>query len=531
MGIVSDVVTKLVPAWKYYSGLPLYNSIPLGLLVLLIMTVAYSQVWQVLYGRRKDRVPLVHYWIPWLGNAAEFGMNPYGFYQRCRDRHGDTFSFIMVGRTMTVSLGPKGHDLIFNAKDADVSAKAAYENMTTPVIGEGVVFDCPNHRLMEQKKFSKDALTRDSFRRYVPIIEKEVVDYINNNSAFKKFKVDVMNTQPEMTVYTASASLLGREVRNKFSKQTAQYYFDLDKGFSPLNFVLPNLPLPHNWRRDAARRAITSQYLEVIRQRRRDNDIHDRDLMGAIMASGVYRDGTRMTDENIASLCLGILLGGQHTSASTSAWMLLELGRNPEYQDKLYAELEHVLGRDTVTGELNLLTYDSLQEMPLVNATIRETIRLHAPLHSSLRKVMRPIPVPDTDAVIPAGHYLVASPGFCHISKDWFGDDADKFRPERWLQHEPPYRGIDVAKENSTVDYGFGAVSKGARSPYLPFGAGRHRCIGEHFAYCQFGTILVTFVSRMRWSLVPGESFPKPDFASMFAFPEANSCIIWEPRG
>ncbi len=29
------------------------------------------------------------------------------------------------------------------------------------------------------------------------------------------------------------------------------------------------------------------------------------------------------------------------------------------------------------------------------------------------------------------------------------------------------------------VDYGFGAVSKGTESPYQPFGAGRHRCIGE----------------------------------------------------
>lgn len=28
-------------------------------------------------------------------------------------------------------------------------------------------------------------------------------------------------------------------------------------------------------------------------------------------------------------------------------------------------------------------------------------------------------------------------------------------------------------------DFGWGVISTGASSPYLPFGAGRHRCIGS----------------------------------------------------
>ena len=34
-------------------------------------------------------------------------------------------------------------------------------------------------------------------------------------------------------------------------------------------------------------------------------------------------------------------------------------------------------------------------------------------------------------------------------------------------------------EKGEKIDYGFGAVSKGTESPYQPFGAGRHRCIGE----------------------------------------------------
>ena len=58
----------------------------------------------------------------------------------------------MLGKYVTCCLGPKGNDFVLNGKLADVSAEEVYTNLTTPVFGSGVVYDCPNHRLMEQKK-------------------------------------------------------------------------------------------------------------------------------------------------------------------------------------------------------------------------------------------------------------------------------------------------------------------------------------------------------------------------------------------
>jgi sterol 14-demethylase len=44
-------------------------------------------------------------------------------------------------------------------------------------------------------------------------------------------------------------------------------------------------------------------------------------------------------------------------------------------------------------------------------------------------------------------------------------------------------RGAGAARKEEIlgekIDYGFGMVSKGTESPYQPFGAGRHRCIGR----------------------------------------------------
>ena len=59
----------------------------------------------------------------------------------------------------------------------------------------------------------------------------------------------------------------------------------------------------------------------------------------------------------------------------------------------------------------------------------------------------------------------------------------EEWDPSRWS--DPNGVAARAYKEyldedGEKTDYGFGAVSKGTESPYSPFGAGRHRCTGEH---------------------------------------------------
>src|SRR5690242_1206004 len=53
---------------------------------------------------------------------------------------------------MTVCLDTKGNNFILNGKLKDVNAEEIYSPLTTPVFGKDVVYDCPNSKLMEQKK-------------------------------------------------------------------------------------------------------------------------------------------------------------------------------------------------------------------------------------------------------------------------------------------------------------------------------------------------------------------------------------------
>ncbi|KAK6205442.1 cytochrome P450 lanosterol 14-alpha-demethylase [Scheffersomyces amazonensis] len=523
MGVVDSIADLVLQTYQSFLTLTLGQQIS----IIVLAPFVYNLVYQFYYSLRKDRAPLVFHWIPWFGSAVTFGMKPYDFFEECRLKYGDVFAFVLLGKTMTVYLGPKGHEFVFNSKLADVSAAEAYTHLTTPVFGKGVIYDCPNARLMEQKKFAKFALTKESFKTYVPKIREEILKYFVDSDQFElKTRTsgiaDVMKTQPEITIFTASRSLLGEEMRKRFDSTFAQLYGDLDRGFTPINFVFPNLPLPHYWKRDAAQQKISSAYMGLINKRRETGDVDPkRDLIDSLMTHSTYKDGVKMTDQEIANLLIGILMGGQHTSASTSAWFLLHLGEKPELQEELYQEITGVLNQKG--GDINDLTYEDLQELPLVNKVIKETLRLHMPLHSIFRKVKRDILIPNTNYVVPTGHYVLVSPGYTHTSERFF-PNAEEFDPHRWTSAES-----SVSEDAGTVDYGFGAISKGVSSPYLPFGGGRHRCIGEQFAYVQLGTILTTFVYNLKWTLTT-EKVPNIDFASMITLPEEPAKIKWTKR-
>lgn len=101
----------------------------------------------------------------------------------------------------------------------------------------------------------------------------------------------------------------------------------------------------------------------------------------------------------------------------------------------------------------------------------------------------------------------MAAPGVSAIDPQYFKDPLT-FDPHRWAVDKS-----DFMEDDEKVDFGYGLVSKGTSSPYLPFGAGRHRCIGEQFANVQLGTLLAMFVRTFKTRLPDGQTKPgAPDY-------------------
>ena len=315
---------------------------------------------------------------------------------------------------------------------------------------------------------------------------------------------------------------------------------DLDKGFSPINFMLPWAPLPHNRARDAAQKKMTDTYLSIIEQRRKSggddlkSEDREEDMMWNLM-NCTYKDGTPVPDHEVAHMMIALLMAGQHSSSSTSSWIILRLATRPEIQDQLLAEQKEVFGTNA-DGTLKDLNYDDLSRLTLHNQVVKETLRLHTPIHSILRAVKQPMQVEGTPYTIPPTHSLLATPGVTARTAAHFPEPM-LWEPHRWdEQPDEKYQKLAPShlKENvveEKEDYGYGEISKGAASPYLPFGAGRHRCIGEQFAYVQLQTVLATLVRDFRFVTLDGsDKIVGTDYSSLFSQPLRPAVVRWERR-
>ena len=98
---------------------------------------------------------------------------------------------------------------------------------------------------------------------------------------------------------------------------------------------------------------------------------------------------------------------------------------------------------------------------------------------------------------IPAGHFICVSPSAIHRLPEVWTNPND-FDPERF-------------QRNSNAD----EMHKFA---YIPFGAGRHKCIGETFAHLQVKTVISALVRLFEFEL-DGPP-PKGDYTSMIALPQ-----------
>lgn len=78
--------------------------------------------------------------------------------------------------------------------------------------------------------------------------------------------VEIFKTMSSLIILTAARTLQGKEVRDSMDSRFAQLFHDLDGGFTPVNFLFPNLPLP-SYRRDKAQREMSDFYVNIMNKR------------------------------------------------------------------------------------------------------------------------------------------------------------------------------------------------------------------------------------------------------------------------
>jgi sterol 14-demethylase len=242
-------------------------------------------------------------------------------------------------------------------------------------------------------------------------------------------------------------------------------YHDLEFGTDALAYVNPYLPLPSFRKRDRARLRLVALIEEMFEARKREG--RDPEDLLQILSKLTRKDGSRRyTNDHITGMFISTMFAGHHTTSGTAAWTLIELLRNPDVLSLVTDEL------DALYADGSEVSYQALREMPELEAGLKETLRLHPPLVILMRKVMHDFHYKEW--VIEAGKTVAVSPAVSNRMTEYY-DRADVFDTERY-------------KKDPRADRRAFA--------WLPFGAGRHRCVGAAFAMMQLKAIFSVLLRR-----------------------------------
>jgi pentalenene oxygenase len=352
-------------------------------------------------------------------------------------------------------------------KDKTLDKGRFFEKMGQ-LLGDSVVTAAGEEHTSKRRQL-QPAFARGEIARYVDIMREEVTAAVDSWEPGRT--LDVRETMVKLS--------LDMLVRTVFSGSLDDTTFrrlrhDLSVVMNGVGarIMLPDwverLPLPFNRRFDRARDAVRDTVHRAVDDLQAAE--HDTgDMLSMLLRAKDEETGQPLTAHQICSEILTLAVAGTETTASVLSWALYELARHPGIEARVLAELDDVLGDRPVT-------FADITRLPYLRRVIDEVTRLHHTGWLVTRRTMAETRLGQW--TLSAGTELAYCQHALHRDPALFPNPLE-FDPDRWLDsRQPPPTGA-----------------------FLPFGAGKHRCIGDRFALTELITAIATIVRRVR--LVP----------------------------
>ncbi|MBL8916077.1 MAG: cytochrome P450 [Archangium sp.] len=212
------------------------------------------------------------------------------------------------------------------------------------------------------------------------------------------------------------------------------------------------------------------------------------DLLTMLIQATDPETGIGMSDQQLRDEVMNIFFAGHETTANLMTWATYLLAQNPSALERLHAEVKSVLGS-------RLPEPEDLPKLTWLGCVIRETLRLYPPAWMFARQALEST---ELDGMkMNKGDVVLVLPWITHrLEKNWANPDA--FDPSRF-------------EAQSSTDAGSWKYT------YLPFGAGPHVCIGNHFALLEATVVLAMLAQRGRLEPTKPEAVKPKMGATLYA--------------
>lgn len=189
-----------------------------------------------------------------------------------------------------------------------------------------------------------------------------------------------------------------------------------------------------------------------------------------------------LTEEIIAGHALAFFAEGFETSSSTLGFLIYNLAANPEIQERLYEEIQHVLEQSN-----NEVSYDVMQKMDYLDWALQESLRLSPVIPMMQRLCTKKYPLrrhingKPVETWIKEGTTITVPVLSLHMDPKYY-PEPEKFLPERFSPEEKLTRTEMV---------------------YLPFGEGPRMCMGMRFGQTQVKAALLRLMQKFKFHVSP----------------------------
>jgi cytochrome P450 len=217
-------------------------------------------------------------------------------------------------------------------------------------------------------------------------------------------------------------------------------------------------------RRSDALRAFFSEYVDDLRPQSKPDH-----LLGALESISADVDAPEFSSSLLRNEVMFHLGASTETQAAAEGWALYLLARHPDV-------LAEVRGEVDAAGQGDRISHRHLPRLAYTRQVVQETLRLYPPVYGVVRDCTSSVDLGPMTAR-PGETFLVSLYGLHRSPRVW--NEPDAFRPERF------------SKERA------GSIPK---YHYVPFGAGRHVCIGQHLAVPAMTLTIAQLAQRFDWS-------------------------------
>ena len=404
---------------------------------------------------------------PLVGNTVKMLADPIGFGSRMIDKYGLMFRSNAFGSQNIQMLGPDANELVLFDRDKVFSSEQGWGPLLNLLFPRGLMLmDFDKHR--SDRKALSVAFKPEPMRHYADALNAGVAARIPEWSG---------RTMPfypaikQLTLDLAATSFLGIPWGPDADKINKAFVDMVQASIGIVRRPLPGTAMG----RGVAGRKYLVDYFSPMVPLRRQSDGQD---MFTQFCQATDDDGEYLSVDAIVDHMNFLMMAAHDTITSSMTSMVWLLAKNPEWQDKLRAEMLAVAPAGAGVG------HNALGELELTEMAIKETLRLIPPVPSVPRRAVKDFTF--RGYTVPAGTTVGVSVNYTHRMAEYW-PDPDKFDPMRFTPE----------------------ASRGRHKfAWVPFGGGAHMCLGLHFAYMQAKIVLHHLLTTHRIS-VPADYEPK----------------------